>query len=168
MNKKILFIIGGGGFFFQSLCILKQLEREFDCFVAIPSDSNNLRKTLTENHPNLKAILTIPAVTTISLQGHRLSIACAYMNAFYSSYHILKKIRPTSVIVVASSIAMPVFIMAKLMNIKTIFIESITRVHQLSTTGKLILNLNLANRFYIQWPELAKQQPKAIYKGTVL
>ncbi|GJP59332.1 hypothetical protein CLOP_g10463 [Closterium sp. NIES-67] len=42
-----------------------------------------------------------------------------------------------------------------------VFVESVARVEKLSLTGKLLHRLAIADRFFVQWPELASR-----YKGT--
>ncbi|MDP3029141.1 MAG: hypothetical protein Q8O04_06545 [Deltaproteobacteria bacterium] len=46
-----------------------------------------------------------------------------------------------------------------------IFIESWSRVTTKSTTGKICYYLS--DLFFVQWPELIKRYPKAIYAGRL-
>jgi beta-1,4-N-acetylglucosaminyltransferase len=55
--------------------------------------------------------------------------------------------------------------MAKLLRVKVIFIETGSRIHALSTTGKIVYRF--ADLFLVQWPELLRACPKAIYAGRL-
>ncbi|HUT57014.1 MAG TPA: glycosyltransferase [Planctomycetota bacterium] len=78
------------------------------------------------------------------------------------------KERPDGVAVVASSIAVPLLISAKWLGIKTVFIDSITRVTKPSRTGRIISFLGLADRLYVQWPEGTAMYRRAIYAGRLI
>ena len=56
---------------------------------------------------------------------------------------------------------------ARLLRVRTVFVESITRVGRLSGTGRLIYHCRLATVFVVQWPAL-----RAAYRssrlGTIL
>jgi len=67
---------------------------------------------------------------------------------------IFKKERPKLVVSTGSEIAIPAFIIAKFLGIKTIFIESWCRVRTKSGTGRILYYI--ADLFLVQWPELAK------------
>jgi UDP-N-acetylglucosamine:LPS N-acetylglucosamine transferase len=75
--------------------------------------------------------------------------------------------KPKVVISTGAEIAIPVFYMAKLLKIKTIFIESWCRVFEPSTTGKSIYPI--ADIFFVQWKQLLKKYgKKAKYEGAVI
>ena len=61
---------------------------------------------------------------------------------------ILIKEKPDLVVSTGASLAVQFFIIAKFLNIKTLFIESFTRVKDLSKTGKIVKFLT--NNFYVQ------------------
>ncbi len=87
--------------------------------------------------------------------------------------HLMKMIkilideRPDWVISDGAEIAIPVFVAAKLLRIKTIFIESICRVNQPSFTGRLVYPIS--DVFFVQWSSLlSKYGSKARYEGGVI
>lgn len=49
-----------------------------------------------------------------------------------------------------------------------IYIESFCRVKTLSLTGRIIYHLRLADRFFVQWPSLAKRYPRCSYEGIMV
>jgi beta-1,4-N-acetylglucosaminyltransferase len=85
---------------------------------------------------------------------------------FIRALVILSRSRPDLVISTGASLAVPFIFASKLMGIKTIFIESISRSDVLSLSGKLVYRF--VDELYVQWPECVNYYPKAYYKGVVL
>lgn len=56
--------------------------------------------------------------------------------------------------------------LGKLIGVKVIYIESLTRVHKLSISGKFILNI--ADLFLVQWRGLTHRYKNAKYWGKVI
>jgi UDP-N-acetylglucosamine:LPS N-acetylglucosamine transferase len=80
---------------------------------------------------------------------------------------ILLKEKPRLIVSTGSEIAIPAFYLAKIFGIKTIFIESWTRIIQPSGTGRIVYPV--ADVFFVQWQKLlAKYGTKAKYKGSVI
>ncbi len=86
---------------------------------------------------------------------------------FFKVLGILRRERPDWVVSDGAEIAIPVFVAAKLMGIRTMFIESFCRVTNPSFTGRLLYPLS--DEFFVQWPGLLeKYGPKARYEGGVV
>lgn len=82
-------------------------------------------------------------------------------------FHILLKEKPDIVISTGSEIAIPVFYIAWILGIKTMFIESLCRVKEPSMTGKIVYPIS--GVFLVQWKQLLdKFGKKAQYWGNVL
>ncbi|MDD3052438.1 MAG: glycosyltransferase [Candidatus Cloacimonetes bacterium] len=82
-------------------------------------------------------------------------------------FGILLREKPNIIISTGSEIAIPVFYAAKVLRIKTIFIESLCRVEAPSLTGKIVYPVS--NVFLVQWKQiLSKFGKKAQYWGNVL
>lgn len=87
--------------------------------------------------------------------------------AFFVILKILIKEKPNIVISTGSEIAIPAFVLAKIMGIKTIYIESWCRVKNKSGTGRFLYYI--ADIFLVQWPDLLKKYgKKARYEGGVI
>ncbi|WP_245395447.1 PssD/Cps14F family polysaccharide biosynthesis glycosyltransferase [Anthocerotibacter panamensis] len=84
---------------------------------------------------------------------------------FLSAFAILRQSRPDLILSTGASLAVPFLFAGKVLGIKTIYIESISRASDLSMTGKLVYNL--VDEFYVQWPECTERYPKAQYQGIV-
>ena len=74
--------------------------------------------------------------------------------------------RPTTIVSTGASIAVGFAFFARLLGIKFVYIESISRHEDISLTGKLVYHV--AQGFYVQAPELCKRYPKAQFEGYVL
>ncbi len=80
---------------------------------------------------------------------------------------ILAREKPDLIISTGSEIAIPVFYIGRLLGVKTIFIESLCRVHEPSATGKIVYPVS--NLFLVQWKQLLTQYGhKAQYWGNTL
>ena len=77
----------------------------------------------------------------------------------------LIKSRPKALVSAGPSLAIPLFWLAKVMGIKTIFVESWVRVHHKSQTGKLVYPVS--SLFLVQWESMKKVYPKAVYAGRL-
>jgi beta-1,4-N-acetylglucosaminyltransferase len=91
----------------------------------------------------------------------------AMLNSFLRIFIIIKKEKPKMIISTGAEIAIPVFIIGKLMRIKMVYIESWCRVKTKSGAGRIAYYL--ADVFLVQWPDLVKVYgKKAKYKGAVI
>lgn len=92
---------------------------------------------------------------------------CKMASALFRIAKIFIIERPDIVVSTGSEIAIPAFYLAKLLKIKTIFIESWCRVKMPSGTGKMVYNIS--DIFLVQWPEVLNAYgPKAQYMGAVI
>ena len=89
------------------------------------------------------------------------------VRATLSTFRILLKEKPRLIISTGSEIAIPAFYLAKLFRIKTIFIESWTRVIQPTGTGRIVYPVS--DVFLVQWERLLiKYGKKAKYEGAII
>lgn len=85
---------------------------------------------------------------------------------FFLAYKIFKLNSIDIVISTGAGVAIPFFILGKICGKKTIFIETIARINNLTLTGKVLYKIS--DLFIVQWPELQDKFPKAIYKGRLI
>ncbi len=78
---------------------------------------------------------------------------------------ILLRARPAAVISTGPGVAVPVCAVAKLLRRKVIFIETGSRIHALSATGRLLYRF--ADLFFVQWEELLAVCPRAVFAGRL-
>jgi beta-1,4-N-acetylglucosaminyltransferase len=75
------------------------------------------------------------------------------------AWKILRRDRPDLLISTGAGIAVPFINLARLFGSKTVFIESITRVTDLSLSAKL--SLPFLNLLYVHWAQLQIRYPQA-------
>jgi beta-1,4-N-acetylglucosaminyltransferase len=82
------------------------------------------------------------------------------------AWRLLRRQRPDAILSTGAGLAVPFFVVGKLLGIKLVYVESVTRSETISLSGKLVYPL--ASRFFVQWPELAERRRRAEYAGAVL
>ena len=106
------------------------------------------------------AVYTLPLVNRKSLR-----FLLRFIQSFFTIRRILAKEKPTHIISFGAMCTVPVCIIGKLMNIQVIYVESYTRLKDLSLSGKIIYPF--ADLFVVQWKQLVSKYPKAVYGGAL-
>lgn len=89
------------------------------------------------------------------------------IKSFPRTFKILIKEKPDIIISTGAEISIPSFILAKILGIKTIYIESWARVKNKSRSGRVLYYI--ADVFLVQWPDLLKKYgKKARFEGGVI
>ncbi len=157
MKKKLLVVLGGGGHTAQMLRLLDKMSDSFEYdFVVKEGDE------LTPQKVTGKVYFTHPPR---SIQDNLFVVILKSIRATLDSLPILLKSKPKAIISAGPGLAVPLSYWAKMLGIKVIYLESWSRVNKKSTSGKLIYPI--ADLFFVQWPEMKKCYPKAIYAGRV-
>ena len=163
-----MFACNQGGHFSQMMA-LNELFGKYDSVLV----TDNVRAT--KDMPALKCIDNIVVMKGESLKrkdvkkeenANRWSFLDVYIQMLFESRKIWKQYRPKVIISTGSNIAVPLFLIGKLHGSKIIFIETRAKVYARSMTG--ILVRKLADRIFVQWPEMLKLYPEAIYCGTLV
>jgi len=92
--------------------------------------------------------------------------AVAFLRNLAKAASMLPRIRPAVLITTGADVAVPFAWVAKLLGARVVYIESLTRLEELSLSAKLIAPI--ADRLYVQWPELQRAVRRSIYAGAVL
>ncbi len=79
---------------------------------------------------------------------------------------VLRREKPQVLISTGAGVGVPFLLMGRLLGFKTVFIESMARVNNLSLSGRLLYLV--VDRFLVQWPELVQKYPRAIFRGQVI
>lgn len=82
-----------------------------------------------------------------------------------ASFFFLLKERPAVIVTTGAGASYPTCKIGKMLGKKIIYIESFAKVDSPSVTGKMIYPF--ADYFFVQWEEMKKVYPNAIYHGTV-
>lgn len=82
------------------------------------------------------------------------------------AWKLLRRDRPDAILSTGAGLAVPFFLVGKLLGIRLVYVESVTRTETISLSGKLVYRL--ADRFFVQWPQVAEGRRRAVYAGSVL
>lgn len=78
---------------------------------------------------------------------------------FWLAWRVIQQERPQLVLSTGAGVAVPFIVLAKLARIQTVFIESFTRVEELSLSARLAMPF--LDVIYVQWEQLAAKYSKA-------
>lgn len=81
------------------------------------------------------------------------------------AFKVLKKENPDIIISSGAAVAIPFFLIGKLMRKKLVYIEVYDRINKPTISGKFCYHL--ADKFIVQWEEQLKVYPKAINLGRI-
>jgi UDP-N-acetylglucosamine:LPS N-acetylglucosamine transferase len=153
MNLKICFAASSGGHFEQLLMLQPLIDKYHSFLITEKTEydigSNSGRKTFYLRQINRKE-KSFPFIFLIN---------------FLKSLLIFIKERPDIIITTGVLSVLPICIIAKVFKRKMIYIESFAKTSTLTQTGHFLYRF--ADRFYVQWEELQKNYPKAIFKGGI-
>ena len=79
---------------------------------------------------------------------------------------VLEERKPDVVLSTGAGVAVPFLRAGRKRGCFTIYVESITRLSELSLSGRMLYRT--VDRFFVQWPELAQRFERAEYAGRIL
>jgi len=82
------------------------------------------------------------------------------------AWTVISRERPRVLATTGAGVAVPFAWIARLFGAHVVYVESLTRIDTVSLSCRLIRPV--ANRIYVQWPELCDRLPEARYAGTVV
>lgn len=154
--KKVLFISSTGGHL-NELMQLSPLFDKYNYHIITEKDKStqNLKEKYNKKisylkYGSRKKIITYPFVFLF--------------NCFKSLYYYIK-IRPKYIVTTGTHTAVPICYLGKLFGSKIIFIETFANIDTKTLSGKLVYPI--ANLFIVQWEEMTKLYPKAVYGGSI-
>ena len=134
-NTKILVVASAGGHLTQAMCATSACEN-----IALVSN----KKNISDNR--------ISRIYKIWDTQHNPFIH--FVNIFYAMYVLLSE-RPAVVFSTGGPIVLPFALLCKFLPIKFVYLDTLSRVVELSNTGKVVKKYNLSDEFYCQWQEIA-------------
>ena len=150
--KKVCFIASSGGHF-EQIMMLKPLMEKYRSFVVTEKTNYSVKNSGVIFY-YLKQV-----------NRHELNFIPYMIINTIKSIGIFLKEKPDIVICTGALATIPMCILAKLLKKKVIFIESFAKINSPTLTGKLVYKF--ADQFYVQWEEMKKFYPNAIYKGGI-
>ena len=152
-KKKVLFISSTGGHF-SEMMQLKAMFDNYDYHI-ITEKTKSHSKNLKQKYGKRVSFLIHGTKEKPFSYIFKLTANC-----FMSLYYFIK-IRPKYIITTGAHTAGPICCIGKIFRTKIIFIESFANVTTKTVTGSLVYKF--ADLFIVQWPDMQKLYPKAIY-----
>ncbi|MGX1191842.1 PssD/Cps14F family polysaccharide biosynthesis glycosyltransferase [Metabacillus sp. SLBN-84] len=90
---------------------------------------------------------------------------CKFTIIFLKSLEIFLKEKPDILVSTGALATIPICIIAKMFKKKIIFIESFSKINSRTITGKFMYKI--ADLFIVQWEDMKKLYPDAIYGGGI-
>ena len=148
---KMGLICSSGGHFFQLFSQKKVWQNQDHFWVSFPMEDTQCllkdERVYWANYPTNRSIRNL--LKNLGL-----------------AWWILRREKPDVVISTGAGIAVPFILVCKLFRIRTVYLESITRMQTLSMSGYLVYSF--VDKLLVQWPELAQKYKKAEYRGRVI
>ena len=81
------------------------------------------------------------------------------------AWRVIRRERPAAILTTGAGVAVPFAWVARLHRVPTVYVESFTRMEDLSLSGRMIAPV--ATRLYGQWPELAHGRRSVRFAGNL-
>jgi beta-1,4-N-acetylglucosaminyltransferase len=152
LNMKVCFAASSGGHFEQLMMLFPLMKTNEGFILTEKTSYGSKTKGLTTYHVS-------------QVNRKEFLFLFKFVIVFLKSLIIFLKERPDVVISTGALSTIPMLILAKFFRRKIIFIESFSKVHSPTITGKLVYKF--ADVFIIQWEEMKTFYPKAVYAGGI-
>lgn len=150
--KKVCFMASSGGHF-EQIMMLKPLMKKYKSFIVTEKTNYSIENT------------NIPFYYLKQVNRNEFKFIYYMTINFIKTIKIFIKENPDVIISTGALATIPMCVIGHLFNKKVIFIESFAKINSPTLTGKLIYKF--ADQFYVQWEEMKKIYPNAIYKGGI-
>ena len=156
MQKKVLFISSTGGHL-NELLQLSPLFEKYDSYIITEKDkaNENLKQTYGER------LYFLPYGTRAKL----FTYIFKYLFLCFKTLYLYAKIRPKVIVTTGTHTAGPICILGKIFGSKIVYIETFANTNRKTATGRLLYPI--ADLFIVQWEEMLKIYPKAVYGGSI-
>jgi beta-1,4-N-acetylglucosaminyltransferase len=81
------------------------------------------------------------------------------------AWRVVRQKRPDVILSTGAALAVPFFVVGRLLRRRLVYVESLTRIESVSLSGRLVYPL--ADEFFVQWPQ-AVRRSRMRYEGSVL
>ncbi len=152
MVKKICFAASSGGHL-EEISRLREIRDSYNCFL------------FTEQGSFTELDFCDKVYYVRQINRKEKGFLCHFIKLFIESARIVKEEKPDCIISTGALATFPICVICKLTKRKVIYIESFARVDGSSLTGKLMKKV--ADLYIIQWEELLRCVPGAVYGGSI-
>ena len=154
--KKVLFISSTGGHL-NELLQLSPLFEKYQYHIITEKDEANekLKKVYGDR------LYFLPYGTRAKLASYIFKYFYLCLKTIYYYF----KLRPQYIVTTGTHTAGPMCIIGKIFGSKIIYIETFANRNKKTATGRLIYPI--ADLFIVQWEDMLKVYPKAVYGGSI-
>ncbi|QUM84641.1 MULTISPECIES: glycosyltransferase [unclassified Moritella] len=136
-NRKVLVIASAGGHLTQALCACSHVKDIVLVTTMSLGNDDKIKKTYTMWSTQKNAFIH-------------------FVNIFYAVYVLLKE-RPRIVFTTGGPLVLPFALVCKFLPLKFVYLDTLSRVVELSNTGKFIHKYKLYDEFMSQWEGIARE-----------
>lgn len=150
-KAKICIPTSSGGHLTHMRMLMPVFEKARDCFWVTfdKEDSNSQLKGERVYHCYFPTNRNIPNLIRNTVLAIR----------------VMRRERPDLVVSSGAGVAVPFFLIGKLMGARTIYIEVFDRVDKSTLTGRLVRWFT--DLFVVQWPEMLEVYPGSVNLGSI-
>jgi len=145
VKGPVLTIASAGGHLTQALCIMRRTEH----FHIVTS---------------AKVELDVGAIAVHVIRDTQFNPFIHALN-IVSAFRIIKATKPAAMFSTGGPICLPFAMLAKTMKIPFVYLDTLSRVQELSNSAKFLRRFNLADRLLTQWAGTAEKYPDIEYLG---
>jgi UDP-N-acetylglucosamine:LPS N-acetylglucosamine transferase len=160
-KPKMMVTLTGGGFLLEAQSLLRRLGDEFDYCYATGDDC------IVPEGLTVAPVVYLRTFARLA-QPHLWQRIPAFLVSLVQAFRGLRRLRPDYLVCVGTALAIPLCIAARVLHVRSVYIESFARFEKPSMTARIICRFKLANRIYVQWPDSVHLYAGGIYRGTVL
>ena len=113
---------------------------------------------------SVDTVSDVGAVSVTVIKSSQYNLVRHFINIF-KAWKIINKIQPICIFSTGGPICIPFAVVAKLTGVKFVYLDTLSRVQELSNTAKFLYRYNLTSVMYCQWEEVAKKYPRIEYHG---
>lgn len=145
MNNRVLTVVNAGGHLTQAMCVMRAID-EFHLVTSV----------------NIGETFGAKSVTVIN--STQFNVLVHFKNIF-KAFKIVKKIKPKAIFSTGGPICIPFAVVAKILGIKFVYLDTLSRVVEPSNTARFLYKYKLADEMFCQWETVSKQYPRMKYYG---
>ncbi|KAH1048408.1 hypothetical protein J1N35_039192 [Gossypium stocksii] len=178
-----LIVLGSGGHTAEMINLLLVLQKDRFTprfYIAAATDNMSLQKARV--FENSLADSGVKGISAEFMQIYRSrEVGQSYVTSVWTTLvatahalWLMIKIRPQVVLCNGPGTCIPLCVIAFIFKVVGIrwssifYVESIARVKRLSLSGLLLYKLQIADQFFVQWPQLQRKYPRAHYVGCLM
>jgi len=143
--KPILTVVNAGGHLTQALCVMKVVKK-FHLVTSVEIE------------------MDVGAETVRVVKGTQFNPFVHLKNIFVA-FKIVDEVKPQAIFSTGGPICIPFSIVAKILKIKFIYLDALSRVQDLSNTAKFLYKYKLATEIYCQWESVSDKYEGVSFHG---